>query len=285
MAKVQISSRNFIDAATTSLSGGSWAAPLSNLKNRRLSATARSTDGNPTSTLIDIDLGANPEPANIFAIIRPNWTSLQDAWRLTAGTSRGSSNRYDSGWQTGFPRVYTLADRPFETENWWFGALSSWELEAYPKDVMWPLPSMITARWWRLEIDMQAAPYVEIGRLWLGQSWRPMRNMDRDRLQYEDLSETQQSLGGVQFFDVRPKRRVYSFSLPNLTEEEGYGDALDLQRRVGITGDVIVLPDADDTVRGHKRNFYGRLRQLDALERAGQRFGLASTSYTIEELL
>lgn len=285
MAKVQISSRNFIDAATTSLSGGSWAAPLSNLKNRRLSATARSTDGDPASTLIDIDLGPNPEPANIFAIIRPNWTSLQDAWRLTAGTSRGSSNRYDSDWQTGFPRVYTLADRPFETENWWFGALASWELEAYPKDVMWPLPDMITARWWRLEIDMQAAPYVEIGRLWLGQSWRPTRNMERDSLRFEDLSETQESLGGVQFFDVRPKRRVYSFSLPNLTEEEGYGDALDLQRRVGITGDVIVLPDADDTVRGHKRNFYGRLRQLDALERAGQRFGLASTSYTIEELL
>lgn len=260
-------------------------APLSNLKNRRLSATARSTDSNPTNTLIDIDLGANPEPANIFAIIRPNWTSLQDQWRLTAGTSKGSNNHYDSGWQTGFPRVYTLADRPFETENWWFGALASWELDAYPKDVLWPLPDMVTARWWRLELNMFSAMYAEIGRLWLGQSWRPTRDAVRDTIAYEDLSQTQESLGGVQFFDVRPKRRVYQFSLPFLTEEEGFGEALELQRRSGITGDVIVLPDADDLVRGHKRNFYGRIRQMDALERTAQRYGLTSAGFVIEELL
>jgi len=135
MAKLQLSLANIADAGT--LSGGLWlgTAPLANLQQRLLSKVARSVDLLATSTRLDIDLGTASTIVRFVGMARHNLTTAA-TYRITASTTLGGADLYDSTTLPVWPAVYLPEDLEWEDDNFWTGQLSNEEIVGYPSHGM-----------------------------------------------------------------------------------------------------------------------------------------------------
>jgi hypothetical protein len=242
MSNLILGYNNLIDAAT--LSGGSWngALPLANLKSRYLSKVARSANDDAASTLVNIDLGS-AKAVQAFGAIKTNLSASGATYRL-----RGS----------------TVSD--FLTSVYDSGTVSA---NAHTPDLILGLPSPVTARYWRLELSdtANADGFIQIGRLFIGPALAPADNYSKGaELGYVSRTGVQQSLGGVDHFDIRAGRRLFTFALDWLTEAEAHNQALELQRLCDIHGEVLLIRDPADTTYNQQRHFLGRLQQLSPIK-------------------
>jgi len=98
-----------------------------------------------------------------------------------------------------------------------------------------------------------------------------------------DDSVVSRSLAGVIYTDRRKKRRNFTFLLSYLSDDQAYQEVFEMQRLLGIYGEVLVIPDADDTVNGFRRNFLGRMVALDPIEH--YKLGLNKATFNFEELI
>ena len=129
------------------------------------------------------------------------------------------------------------------------------------------LPTAVTARWWRVEINDPVNNYVQIGRVFIGDAWQPAVNMLYGAsLGWEDNSEVQEALSGAEYVTAKTPYRVARFTTANMSIDEGISRAYDVQRRSGVSKEVLFMWAADDTTYLVERSFYGRLRQLSPIE-------------------
>lgn len=285
MGIIQISYVNNSDAAT--LSGGSWttALPLANLQTRTQSKVARTTNAAIGSTLFNVDFGVASTIVRLVGLWRHN-LSTGALYRVTAGTTAGGSDVYNSDWQSVWPSVFLPQDVEWEADNWWTGALTQAEAAGYPFALLHDVGRNTLARYWRVEINDTAntAGYIEIGRLWMGPLWSPSRQYSFGAtLVWEPRSEEERSLGGVLYFDEQPAVRVFSFDLAAASDIEAFGTLLDVQRLARNDREVVVIPDPDDTPRRFKRDMLGRLRKSNPLAQIAH--GYQSAGFEVEELL
>jgi hypothetical protein len=250
MSNLQLGYNNLIDAAT--LSGGSWEAtlPLANLQDRAsfqgapilLSKVARSTDDAAASSLVNIDLGS-AKSVQAFGAIGTNISASGATYRLRLSN-----------------------DNTFATSLYDSGTVSA---NAQTPDLILGLASAVTARYGRLEITdtSNADGYLDIGRLFIGPSLAPADNYSKGaEMGYQSSTKVQQSLGGVDYFDVRPGRRLFEFALDYLTDPEAFNQALELLRICDIHGEVLLIRDPADITYNQARHYLGRLEQLSPIK-------------------
>jgi hypothetical protein len=278
---------NRIDAA--SLSGGAWveSLPLANLQDRALARVARSIDLDLSSTNLTIDLGRQ-RSIRILALIAHN-LSFSGRIRIRASDNPGFATTVYDQTADAWPAAggdWNIAELEWETDNYWLGSYSQDETEGQTPIAASILAAPIQARYWRLDIiDLQnTAGFVDIGRVFIGDGFlTPTINYSYGAtLGYEDATGVETALSGAEFFDPREPLRVMRFQLANMTDAEGFTQALELTRRAGIWREVFVVADPSDLTFGAVRNFMGRLRTLSALEQAA--FQLNTMSFEIKEL-
>jgi hypothetical protein len=260
---------NRIDEST--LSGGSWAAglPLVNLRDRDLDAVARSASLALASTQFQIDLGTERTVQAIA--LRKHSISLSGKYRIRAGTtaSVAASTVYDSGWTDAWPAVYPFGAPEWEDDTFWTGKYSSEEIQGYTSELDHLLAAACLARYWLVEIDdaANALGYVDIGRVFIGPVWQPTVNMSAGAtLGWESRTEVQEALSGAETFQERVPFRSARFSISMLGQDEAFSRAFELQRRAGISREVLFIHSPNDTTHALRRRFIGRLRTLSALE-------------------
>ena len=73
-------------------------------------------------------------------------------------------------------------------------------------------------------------------------------------------------MGGVEYYDRRPKHRVLQFGIDWMDVREGWTRAFDLQKLVGVTKEVLIVYDANDDMTIIRHSFLGRLRQPNPIE-------------------
>jgi hypothetical protein len=282
---VQFSFYNRADAAT--LSGGAWqaGAPLVNLQQEFLSLRARSAGLAEASTQFRVDLGADAPVVRLLALARHN-LSIAATYRITAGTTAGAADVYDSGFSDAWPAVYDQLDLEWEDDNFWTCQIEPDDIEGYPTGLVHDAGQNIRARHWSVYFSdaANAAGYIEVARFWAGPLWSPQVGAaPGEAFAWEARSVTDYSLGGVAFTEIRAPARVLRFKLPMLSDAEAFGVLLDAQRRVGAHGQLWVIPDPDDRARGHKRNFLARARRMDPL--TAMMADLHEGGFELEEVL
>lgn len=141
-----------------------------------------------------------------------------------------------------------------------------------------------TASYWRVDLaDAGVASNLQIGRVVLAPTWQPSVNMELDwRVTAMDPSEVEDSYGGQTYADVRPQRRVLSFSLDFMEEAEMYGNAFALARSAGIVRDVLAIPDIAGAFLSEQA-VWGLLTASEPL--SNPRIGLFRQRFTIRERL
>jgi hypothetical protein len=198
---------------------------------------------NATSAILIWDLGS-AKAVDCAALISNSLTSAATA-RLRASTADSTvvtSLLHDSGVQSNV------------TDAAWNG------------NVVQAISASVTARYWRWDVTDAGAP-IDIGLAPLGLLFRPARNFaygaQEGRLDL-GLRDTNQDTG-AQFGVSGPKPRVKIFTMPAMTKTEARdiavsADAMD--RLVGVSGDVLFVPDADDTWINRARDaIWGGFRQ------------------------
>jgi hypothetical protein len=126
-----------------------------------------------------------------------------------------------------------------------------------------------SARYWSIEVDdtTNADTYVQIGRVFVGGGLLPAKNIFlRARWTAgRTPSSIVRSESGAEYAVVLPKLRVTRFRLDWLTPAESEY-VHEMLRRLGTTGEVLYVPDANDADAQQRYGFLGRLRELSAIE-------------------
>lgn len=268
MANAIIAYGNMVGDAD--LSGGSWLAglPLDNLKDRLQSTPAKSTDVALASTQFDIDLG--PEQfCQIIALVNHNF-GLKALYRVrTSDTPDFIVSTTDTGWLEVWPAVFNTAELEWEAINYWDGRYTEANRAGYNWTQVVDLGGARSVRYIRVEIsDLEnTAGYVQIGRVFIAPAWQPVVNMSYGAaLSWETATLIDEAIDGTEYFDERTPRRVATFALNAMTEDEAMGRAFEIQRQMGVSNEVLFLWDPDDTVHALRRQFLGRLRTLSKIE-------------------
>jgi hypothetical protein len=272
------------------LSGGSWIAalPLANLQFRQLGRVARSEDATEASTQFVIDF-LQQVTVSLVALVNHN-ISFGGRWVIEAANEIEFStflySASSDAWAALGGAEWVLDELEWESDNFWLGTYSLDEVEGLTPLAFHILPMPVAARFWRIRVidTGNEDGHVDIGRAFIGPSWSPIYNMSFGASTgYEDPTVVDVAMGGAEYFDQRDPYRVMRFSLELLkTGDEGFAKVLEITRRAGTSGEVLVIPDADDLENAQRRNFLGRLRQLSPLEQNMQEYG--SMTFEIKEL-
>lgn len=253
------------------LSGGSWSstAVLNNLKTRFSYEVARTTNTDIANTQFDTALD-KVRTIKCIALLRHNCT-IGAKYRIRLSNTAGnfSSPLYDSGLVDVWSTFYPFGVQDWGDEGWWGGKPSAEDIEGYPSILLNVLDVAIDARYIRLEIQDTGNPdgYVEASRLWVSGQWQPRINMTYGMsLGWEDTSKIEEALDGTEYFDERTKTRSFIANLDWLSSAEGHATYLEMQRQLGVTKELLVVPDYSDVENIIRRSFVGRFKQLSPLE-------------------
>lgn len=257
-------------AATATLSGGVWQTGLSPLLTRPLADVARSSGLALAATRFDVDLGQT-RAISFIALVRHN-LSIAARVRISIGSTPGAADIYNSAWLDAWPAVRPRDAQSWYAAGWWNGKLTAEERSLVSGDYSLLLPTVVIARYMRVEIDDQTNPagYVEAGMLFIADGWRPVVNMDWGyTLQWQDRTQVDETASGQEFFGQKARRRRASFRLSWMPTDEAMGRALDLDGQLGLSGDLYFLTDTDDTLHKMRRSFLCRLEQTSEITHAG----------------
>lgn len=285
MANAIIAYGNLVDSAT--LSGGSWVStlPLTNLQDRRLGKVARSDSTDTSDTQFDMDFGST-RLFRVIAIVNHN-LGLTAQYRIRLSNSADfSSTAADSGWTDVWPEVYPFGVEPWGSSRLWTGRFSEEDIQGYTAPLVYILPQSTNAQYIRVEIDDETneADYVQFGRVFAADGWQPEYNMAVGAtLGFMSRTEVQAALSGAEYFNVRASPRVVKFELPAMSEDEAMAQAYEIQRGVGLSGEILFIWDPDDTVHALRRQFLGRLTELSLIENPGP--DRWRSPFAIQELL
>jgi hypothetical protein len=252
------------------LSGGSWLSslPLSNLYNRVIHKLARSTDASLASTQLLVDL-QKALPLRTLAIVNHN-LSLSGKYRIRASNDGNFiTSLIDSGWRDAWPSLYASLSLDWQADNWWSGRYTEADRAGYIWTTIFSATVTTAARYWLFEFDDQAnvAGYIQLGRIFIGEAWQPKVNIALGAtLGWNDETQITSSLSGTEYFDKRRPYRVSTFETNFMDQDDALGKALDIKRRLGLSGEAVFQFDPDDTTQSLRRQFYGRLRELTPIE-------------------
>lgn len=284
MANCMMGFPNNIDLAT--LSGGSYAAslPLNNLLTRKLQQVARSSNLTLANTQFVIDQGMLRN-VRALAIVNHNF-SVFAKYRIV-GTNDGTfaTLAYDGGWKDVWPLAYPYGTLEWEDPNWWGGRYSPEQAEGYMTTLVHILPQNSLYRYWRVEVDdtTNGDGFVQFGRVFLGPVWQPDINMSYGAsIAWETDTEVQKAQGGAEYFTEKTPYRTMKYKFEHITKDQALAHAMEIQRRAGISKEVLFIMDPDDTTHSLRTQFLGRLRALSPIE--FPYYNTNSTAFEIKEL-
>lgn len=274
MANLLICWPNRIDQAT--LSGGSWRAtmPLSNVQSRVLGVRARSTSASTAATKMTIDLGTERAVRGLALVNHTLSAPARVRVIATEGdpASAPGATLYDSGWVAAWDYgigPWKVGNFEWDDDRFWGGGFLPEEVQGYRSTWIRPLVSEVLARWWQIQMSdpSNVAGYVEVGRVFIGEGWQPENNASYGAsIGYESRTEVDEARSGAEYFDTRSAYRVWRGSLDWMSESEAMTNALEMQRRMDVSGEVLFVFDPGDTRNWIRSSFLGRLRRLTPIE-------------------
>lgn len=275
---------NKIDSAT--LSGGSFTTslPLNNLKTRLLGQVARTTNIANTSSTFNIDFGV-ARNIQVASLVNHN-ISLFGKVVISASEDNWATTSYTSGQIDAWPAVYIFGDLEWEDDSWWSGTYTAEDAEGYTTNITHIIPVLAYYRYWRIDIldDTNPAGYIQLGRVFLGSAWQPTRDAEIGlALGWETSTTSQKALSGTKYFQRRNPYRVTKFTLSVIDIDEALAKAFEIDKRMGIDGEVMFVQDTNDTIHSLRRRYLGTLRELSLIE--FPYVGLGKKSYSIEEIV
>ena len=284
MATLFVAYDNHADGAT--LAGGSWEStlPLANLKKQQPTTLARTTNDAEASSIITSNLGSR-KLINVVALVHHN-LSPGATWRVRIGnTADYATNLVDTGAVDAIDAMEAAGEQQWGEFNWG-GKPTAAQLGEFNPITLYYNSTGVLAQYVKIDISdtSNADEYVEAGRLYVATAFTPTNGVAYGlETSFVDESRSVRSRGGQVFVDAVAKRRRFAFAFHSMDEAEAYTSANEIQRSKGLSGDVLVAIDADDTTNRMRQTLYGRLVSLAPIAHASTTH--FTTQMVVEELL
>lgn len=259
---------NYADAkyGTTLISGSAVGLlPVTNLQNPKLYKVWRTATVSASQTWVQANFTAKRTIGGV-SLVRHNF-SQNAKWRVRLGDDATFLTfDYDSGWMDVWPMRLEFGSLDWGSFDWG-DILPQESLEEIVLNA-YHLPEVSYSVFF-LRIDIEDPDneegFLESGRLVAGPRYQPSINMQYGwSIGFEDDSTATKSRGGVLWGDEEERYRVARFQLVDLTEAELFNNIFDhIDRRKGILGDMVLIPQPSHLDQLHNQAFYGRLRKLD----------------------
>ena len=274
------------DSAT--LSGGSWEAtlPLVNFQNKRLKKTARSTDATTASTQFVIDLGGSGILYKVLALLSHNLSTLATYRVRCSDDVTFATSEYDSGWVDAYAYSIPTTEIEWEGDSWFFGKPAEADLAGYSLNTIGLMDYLIDSRYIKVEIDDTTNPdgYIELGRCFLSPITELLINMEYGAtIKWNDSSIVSESVSGTEFFFNKKKKRTFSCASSFMEDAEALATIFEMQKSSGVTGEVFIMPDRDDTVNSFRTSFLSRMTELGGINKYIHEHN--KTTYQFKEII
>ena len=285
--------------AVVGFSGGRWTPelPLTNLREPLLVRAALSVDTAPSSTRFWVDLG-KPRAVRVAAI--PFLTVVRDdvecpppdttvvRWRAydTPDLSDDPVAGSDTGWRTLYT-PYPEGTLRAEDEAFLDGLPAAEDRNFIPMPAITVYPDAdCIARYWLCEIDLACSGYdhLAVPRLFLAPGWQPSHNFEIGATEaFEDPSTVETTPDGVEYWDVKPLRRLVRVSWGDLGASEARTWVGGMQRRLGLSGQLYYIQHPDRPELWGWTSMLCRMRSLSPREAAAG--GLVKSAIELKEVV
>lgn len=172
---------------------------------------------------------------------------------------------YEKVWQ----RAYAYGTLPFGHPSFGDGLVSQEETQLYSFPYVKIFDHQVNSLYWLCEIDDESNPdgCIKLSRCFIGSVWTPEFNIDFGAsIGWEDDTDVTKSLGGAEFYNNISKGRRLVGSLTNMSWDEGLQNPFDIQRLAGISKQMFVMMDKEDSIHLHRRSMLCTFRTLSQLE-------------------
>ena len=139
----------------------------------------------------------------------------------------------------------------------------------------------VTARYWRWTFNVSGVNFIDVGRAWAGEAWRPSVNISLGwGDEWGDLSRLSAAAkSGAEFVDPGPRQRAVAFGLDFMSDEDR-ADVREMQRIAGLSNQVLFCQDPDAYAR---ETILGRIAESTPIREPG--LSIYSKAFRIRESL
>jgi hypothetical protein len=276
-------------AYAATLSGGSWALPLTNAQDPDIGIVARSTDPLNASTKFTADLGSARQvgglvlgPVNLSPASTYRFRGYSDValttlvYDSTVKAVSGSTVDWSS----------TANWLAWENPDFWLGIPDADSFAGLPLYLA-EIPDVDkTARYWLVEMFDAANGdgAVRFGRFMICKAYRPAFTFDEgnNALTPDFVGDVQETMGGLFNYWDRATRRSWRATFSSISESEMFGPVFDMVFSSRLSRQVFVVPAPLDTANFRKRSFLATFKQAPALVQLTAQRG--STAYDFLEV-
>ncbi len=239
------------DGAT--FSGGSWVSglPLDNLKSTDVQEVARSTSASTAHTRFRVDLGTTrPSMLSMFGLLNHNGTTSAK-WRIVVTNDASDADPAQRQLDTGLMKLW-VPTVVFGSMPWGMFPWDGVDPAAYPGGTIafYIAEKPVFGRyiWVYIEDAANPAGYFQAGRFLAGQAWSPETNVSYGAsIQWVDPSEVSRTRGGRRIVVERPRYRIFRLRFETLTKAEAFGQAFEIDRQLGVSGDFLLVLDPEES--------------------------------------
>ena len=135
----------------------------------------------------------------------------------------------------------------------------------YPVPWMFVLATPVSARYLWFTFDDTSNPdtFVELGRPWASYGYQPSHGVSvGQRIRWATQTKVEETPGGANLYDERPRRRIIDIGLDMFEEDESLVYLTELNRRLGTHGQCMYIADPDATVHMHRTGGLFTLQSL-----------------------
>jgi hypothetical protein len=289
---ILLTRRDWVAQDTTTFSGGGWVTDWHILSNPRPQTVLQALSIQPEHTQFVIDFGQQRNNVGLFHFQRLNLTSLS-TMRLRAGLDPTfTTNAYDTGTVTGWPKDKTA----FTVNSWGETTVNGvYEPEEYAALGMHRFfipPAPIVARYVKVEIvDLSSLIPAQIGCFGAYETWQPLRGLALSPMgpdlgfsrDWIDESDIQTAAFGSRYFIPRGKRQRWNLGFSQLALVDYMRRVLGWLAYVGKTTPLAIAFQPDDTANLEKNAIWGTLSQDVAVDHPF--FATARLPLVMEQLI
>ena len=279
------------------ISGGQWqtgtvlvngkqttGSSLANLQNRFLAYKARTLDCTTGASQFRINLG---RLRGIKTVIIPRHNLSRNAnytvnvyWDVAGTLLRGTI----SG--SVYPQTFPFGSVSFEDDSFWDGKLSAEKALGYTQPLIAVFDTPVVG--WIVEVlindTTNPAGYVELARVIVAPGYQPTVNIKLgSQVGVTDPTIKTTSLGEVDFFDQRKRRRVAIVSIDYLPTNEAFANFFDMMMLQGTSGQIFFSWDPADTANLYRHSFLATPDKLDPLTAAS--YGYMGAAWSLTEVV
>lgn len=258
------------DTATVTpvITGPAAWSDLPLLKGDVLSEMARCNSTLLADTQLTIDMGTTRA---VRTVVFPKHSAgINDKARVRVATDAAFTNvLMDSGWLDFYGAILPFGSLSWGDPSFWTGRLTAEQAAGYPLPWVYIAPQQVYGRYVKIEIDATSNPagFLDLARAIVSPGWQPRYNMSYGaQIGWLDDTPKKRSKGGVDFYDVQPKRRRDVISLDWLSVKEAMGGPFEMQRVCGTHSPFFFVFDSADQDLMYQRSFLCTMRELAPFE-------------------